>query len=123
MKVADEMLKTKVGDVLQNRKLYNHTLTTLYLDTKRCRICKRKAAPHTDTLSFFPLGIFNLMVQTSKLDLVLKCTQCENHEKLQGNCEKLYETFYLGAPCDRKNATRTTCSCFQIFRQLNVAQL
>ena len=80
------MLKTKVGNVQQNRKLYNHTLTTLYLDTKRCRTCKRKEPDqekrHTDTLSFLPLGIFNLMVQTTKLDLVLKCTQCEIDEEL-----------------------------------------
>ena len=79
------MLKTKVGDVLQNRKLYNHTLTTLYHDTKRCRTCKRKAARHTDTLSFLPLGIFNLMVQTTKFDLVLKCSQCEQDENMLEN--------------------------------------
>ena len=42
-------------------------------------------SPHTDTLTFLPLGIFNLMMQITKLDLVFKCTQCEKNENMLEN--------------------------------------
>ena len=85
-KVTDEMLKANVDQVQQNQKMWKNTIKTSYFDSKKCRTCKwvnsDQESDNVDIFSYFALGIYNLITQAAKLDLIIKCEKCEQNEKL-----------------------------------------